>query len=507
MLPSYNPQRHFGWQGAVQLGVDPAAAPDDPSAPCPQYWAMVPHWTPIADVLGGTSLLRQKAEMYLPRLPQEDDRCWGTRIARSVLTPYYKRIVDAACGLILRKPIQLEGGSEDWWEAWRENADRQGTDLDEFARRLLFSSIAYGHAGVLVDYTAAPVRTLRDEVLLGEKPYLIQQEPMSILGWRHRASENGGKLQQLRLREWVQEDDGRFGTKTVQQIRVLEPGKWEIWRQKAANSTGWELHESGTTSLSEIPFAACYSGREATLFSKPPMKEIAELNLQHYSLQAQLLNALAIAAQPLLVLRGWDDQSPEINVSVANAIAMPPEGGVEYCEPAHQSFASIQEELNNLAEQMKQLGVATLSQEKTFQESGTAKSLDRIDTNSLLAVISKDLEQTLQQCVNWASEYSGQEPPQVLIDRDFDNKVIDGTTITAINTLFTSGLIDQATALRAIGRGEIFGDDFDVDEVMANSEAEQLQSMEQDLAKQEAQMELSSEYEQPAPEKPKPPKG
>jgi hypothetical protein len=42
---------------------------------------------------------------------------------------------------------------------------------------------------------------------------------------------------------------------------------------------------------------------------------------------------------------------------------------------------------------------------------------------------------------------------------------------------------------------------------MANSEAEQLQSMEQDLAKQEAQMELSSEYEQPAPEKPKPPKG
>ena len=115
MLPSYNPQRHFGWQGAVQLGIDPAAAPDDPSAPCPQYWAMAPHWTPIADVLGGTSLLRQKAEVYLPRLPQEDDRCWSTRIARSVLTPYYKRIVDAACGLILRKPIQLEGGSEDWW--------------------------------------------------------------------------------------------------------------------------------------------------------------------------------------------------------------------------------------------------------------------------------------------------------------------------------------------------------------------------------------------------------
>jgi hypothetical protein len=232
------------------------------------------------------------------------------------------------------------------------------------------------------------------------------------------------------------------------------------------------------------------------------MLELAHMNAAHFSLQAQLLNALAIAAQPLLVLRGWDDQSPEINVSVANAIAMPPEGGVEYCEPAHQSFASIQEELNNLAEQMKQLGVATLSQEKTFQESGTAKSLDRIDTNSLLAVISKDLEQTLQQCVNWASEYSGQEPPQVLIDRDFDNKVIDGTTITAINTLFTSGLIDQATALRAIGRGEIFGDDFDVDEVMAAAEEAEMLKMERELERQEGQMELASQYEQPTAEKP-----
>jgi hypothetical protein len=327
---------------------------------------------------------------------------------------------------------------------------------------------------------------------------------MSILGWRHQASVDGGKLQQLRLREWVQEDDGRFGTKTVQQIRVLEPGKWEVWRQKAANSTGWELHESGTTSLDVIPFGACYSGREATLFSKPPMKEIAELNLQHYSLQAQLLNALAVAAQPILVLKGWDDQSPEVNVSVANAIAMPPEGAVEYCEPASQSFDSIQQELDSLAEQMKQLGIATLSQEKTFQESGTAKAIDRIDTNSLLAVVSKDLEQTLQMCVDWVSEYSGQEAPVVVISRDFNADPMDGTAMTAVNTLFVSGLIDQRTALMMLQRGEVFGDDFDVEETLANAEAEQLKDMEQQLAKQEAQMQLSSEYEQPAPEKPKP---
>jgi hypothetical protein len=154
-----------------------------------------------------------------------------------------------------------------------------------------------------------------------------------------------------------------------------------------------------------------------------------------------------------------------------------------------------------LSEQMMQLGVATLSQEKTFQESGTAKSLDRIDTNSLLSVISKDLEQTLQMAVDWVAEYAGQEAPTVLIDRDYDNNIIDGNMMTSINTLFTSGLIDQETALKAIARGEVFGDDFDVETIMSNSEAEQLKSMEQELQKTEAQAQISKEY---APEKPVP---
>jgi hypothetical protein len=81
--------------------------------------------------------------------------------------------------------------------------------------------------------------------------------------------------------------------------------------------------------------------------------------------------------------------------------------------------------------------------------------------------------------------------------------------MTSINGLFQSGLIDQETALKAIGRGEVFGDDFDVETIMANAEAEQLQSMEQELQKTEAQAQISKEYapEKPVPGKPKPPKG
>jgi hypothetical protein len=126
-----------------------------------------------------------------------------------------------------------------------------------------------------------------------------------------------------------------------------------------------------------------------------------------------------------------------------------------------------------------------------------------LDSNSILAVISKDLEQTLQQAMDMAGAYMGIEPPTVAIDRDYNVEPLDGQGIGAINTIYTSGLIDQQTALELLKRGEILGDEVDVEEVLAASETEQLQSMEHDLAVAEGQAQVAATY---AP-KPAPPKG
>ena len=501
---SYNPQRHFGWTGAV---TDPGGSqqPDDPSQPVPQYFAQLARWVPVADVLGGTDAMRSKADKYLPRLPREDDQCWNTRISRSVVSPYLHRLILAAVGLILRKPIQLEDAS-DYWLEWAENVDREGTDLQEFASKALYNSLAYGHHGMLVDFPASDARTLAEEVQSQARPYLIQVPCFETIGWRQQVQQNMGKLQQLRIREYTTEDDGRFGSKVIQQIRVLEPGRWEVWRESTSRG-GWELYAQGTTSLTDIPYVACYSNREGVLVSRPPLAEIAQLNIQHYSLQAQLLHCLAVAAHPLLVLRGWDDQADDLaNLSVGNALAMPPEGGVEYVEPASSAFGAQQQELANLEEQMSSLGVTILAKQKNAAESGLSKQLDRADSNSMLARLSQELEQTLQAAVNWAAEYSGQEPPTVVIDRDFDHERFQGDMITSLTNLYTNGLLDKETTLKILQFGEVIPPEFDVEEIMSAAEVEELDNMEMDLQKQEAQMELSSEYEQPSPAKPKPPK-
>jgi hypothetical protein len=473
--------------------------PEDPSVPDGSYWALCQWWEPIRACLEGTSYLRTNCHRYLPQQPRELDDAYRGRVSRSVFSPYFGRLARTAVGLILRKPIHLEGGDETFWEEWRLDCDRQGTDLDEFVRNQLFLSVAYGHSSWLVDFPdAKEIRTLKDQFEADLKPYFVQVDPWSVIGWRQDPRKDAGKLQQVRIKEVVSVPKGRFGNEYRNRIRVLEPGKWEVWEEKD-DIKKWEIVEQGGTSLSDIPMVTTYSNKIGTLFSKPPLTEIAQLNLSHYARHADLIQALHIAAQPILVLKGWDEQSDPVGLSVNNALAMPPEGDAMYVEPASSAFDAQRAELEALVEEMSMLGLVALTKQKNVAESGLSKTLDRIDANSMLAIISKDIEQTLQVAINLAAEYAGIEAPVVAIDRDFNTEPMKGQEITAINTLFTSGLLDQQTALQLLQRGEVFDDSFDVEEILANAEAEQLKDMEQQLQRQEAQMELSSQYQEPMP--------
>ena len=455
---------------------------DNPSIPDPIYYQQVMAWEPIRACLEGTTYLRQNAARYLPQQPMELDASWQGRVSRSVFSPYFQRVVRTAVGLILRKPVVLDGGDDVYWEEWRNDCDRQGTDLDEFIRNQLFLSVAYGHCSWMVDFPDnRQIKTLRDQYQAGLKPYFVEVDPWSIIGCRQDPRKDLGKLQQVRMREIVSVSKGRFSNEYKQRVRVMEPDHWEVWERQDDGPTTWVMIESGPIGVGEIPLVTTYTGKMGTLFSKPPMGEVAQLNLTHYQRHADLIQALHVAAQPLLVLKGWDDQTDPVGLSVNNALVLPPEGDVKYVEPASSAFDAQREELEALVNEMKTLGLAVLTQQKNSAESGLSKSLDRLDANSMLAVISKDLESTLQKAMDIAAAYAGVQAPVVAIDRDYNVEPLEGQGITAINSIFTSGLIDQQTALELLKRGEVLSDDMEVEEILASSELEAQQRAEQAL--------------------------
>ena len=436
---------------------------------------MVKGWEIMKAVTNGTEYLRDNSEAFLPLEPREDYEAYLSRVNRAVFSPYTQRLIRAATGLIMRKPITLIGDSY-WTDVFAKDVDGCGSDLDEYARRVLICSLTYGQSHILVDYPAPTgALTLAEERAQNRRPYWIEIDPTNIYGWRLDREVNYGSLIQVRIAEKAVVPSGDFGEQVFDQVRVIEPGKYRVYRKVSPkkdlinlednsysgnfdgpeNEKDYELVDSGVFSLGEVPLVSVYSSKTDTLASKPPLLDIAYLNLAHFQRQADLIHSLHVASQPMLVLEGWDDQTKDMAISVNYAMATQPGNKVYYVEPASSAFEAQTNEIQELQLQMATLGISTLSQQKFVAESADARRLDRVDTNSMLSMVSLELEQKLQKVFNLSANYLGIEPPEVKISRDFDIERLIGQDITALTSLFDQKVIDREEFRDILVQGEV----------------------------------------------------
>ena len=426
--------------------------------------AMMPDWGVMAAVTRGTNYIRDLSETYLPQEPREDQDAYTTRVDRSVLSPYTSRLIETAAGAILRKPIHIEG--DQYWLDLAENIDGLGSSINEYARRALVSSLTFGHSAILIDYPPATgALNLAEERAMGRRPYFVHVDAPQIWGWRKEDGTN--RLLQVRIHDYDVRPLNEFGEEQIEQMRVIYPGRYDLY---TLGQEVVEFSETGGYSLDEIPLVPIYSNCRGLLISQPPLLDIANLNITHYQRQADLIHALHIAAMPTLVLEGWDDTTGNATMGVNYAIAMQPGNKAYYVQADATSFDAQMAELQSLESQMSTLGVTKLFGQKFVAESAEAKRIDQAQSNSVLSIISQELESALNQAFAFAAQYVGMEPPEITIDRDFDYYRLIGQDVAVLTQLNEMGKISDSMLLEILRRGEVLPDNINIeDELEANT--------------------------------------
>ena len=457
------------YSGYTHYNREKAAAGVTVEDPCFAWQNMEPHWILSEDLQSGTFGIRKKHRRYLPQEPRELDDQYDNRLARSVVPPYLQRIEKMLGGMLVRKPVRLN----DIGDVIREqlfDVDLQGNDLNVWTYETARLAIRYGHIGVLVDAPAANEKG---------RPYWVTYTPREILGWRTEIIDGIQKFTQLRLLEKVIVPDGEYGEKEVEQVRLLTPGAFEIHR-KNEKSGEYNLHEEGTTSLTEIPFAVAYSNRVNFMESRPPMEDIAELNLKAYQIQSDLDNQLHISAVPMLAFFGFPQSSEEVSAGPGEAIAFPAEGKAEYIEPDGKSFNAQFERLDRLETQINNLGLAAVLGQKLSAETAESKRIDRSQGDSPMMVIAQQMQDLIDNCLLFHANYLGSnEAGSSFVNRDFLAARLDPQEIGSLLQLYTAGTITQETLLKQLHEGEVLGDEFDVDEEIEATQQANLIEMEQ----------------------------
>lgn len=393
--------------------------------------------------------MRKKHRRYLPQEPRELDESYDNRLARSVCPPYYQRLERMLAGMLTRKPVRLTD-TADIIQEQLFDVDLQGNDLNVWTYETTRKMVRYGHVGVLVDAPKAEYEG---------RPYWCTYTPREILGWRYEGSE----LVQLRLMEKVVLPDGEYGEKTAEQVRVLTPGEYKIYQKQ--KNTNFELIDEGTTSLDKIPFSVAYANRLNIMESRPPLEDIAELNLKTYQIQSDLDNQLHISAVPMLAFFGFPSAAEEVSAGPGEAIAFPADGRAEYIEPKGTSFDHQFKRLEQIAGQINELGLSAVLGQKLSAETAEAKRLDRSQGDSTMMVIAQNMQDMIDNSLQFHAQYLGNTTAagSSYVNRDFLGARLDPAEIGSLLQLYTAGTITQETLLNQLSLGEILGDEFDVD--------------------------------------------
>jgi hypothetical protein len=429
---------------------------------------MEPHWLLIEALLQGTYGIRKGHRKYLPQEPRELDEAYDNRLMRSTLAPYYVRLERMLAGMLTRKPVRLEDVSDVVTEQLFD-VDLQGNDLNVWTYETARKCIRYGHVGVLVDAPKA-----------GEngRPYYVTVTPRDILGWRSEIKDGKQQLTQLRLMETITVPDGLYGEKQVQQVRVLTPGAFEIHQKD--DKGDFVLIDEGSTSLSEIPFAVAYSNRVGVLESRPPLADIAELNLKAYQVQSDLDNQLHISAVPMLAIYGFPQSAEEISAGPGEALSLPESARSEYIEPSGNSYSAQFQRLDQISQQINELGLAAVLGQKLSAETAEAKRIDRSQGDSTMMVIAQQMQDLIDNCLGFHAQYMQQaQAGSSFINRDFLATRLEPQEIQSLLQLYTAGTITQETLLNQLSAGEVLGDEFDVEEEIEATQTGGLIEMQQ----------------------------
>lgn len=428
-------------RGAAAAQVGNQGAEADVNTESLSYRRMRPDWEVVRALQGGTRVMCDHGQNFLPMEEGESLEAYRARLKRTVLFAAFARTVKSLVGKPFAKDIVLNEDVPEPIATWAENIDLNGRDISTFARDLFEDALAAGLTHLLVDMPPIPLDadgnpvrlSVQAERDLGRRPYWVHIKAEQLIGVRSQNQGGVNVLTQIRIREWVTEPLGEFGEEEVEQVRVIYPDRWEIWRQKAKGE--WQIFKSGPNVLGEIPLVTIYTGRTGFQEAKPPLMDLANLNLQHWRSSSDQENILHVVRVPILfgknmarasqraergvadagsAAAGWNATAP-ITIGAGRMISGPGDSDLKYVEHTGNAISAGRQSILDIEDRMVVMGLELQVRQPQVQ-TATQKVIDTAESDSELHRMVKNLQAGLEIGLHLLARWGNIRPSGVGAD-------------------------------------------------------------------------------------------
>lgn len=433
-----------------------------------------------------TNIMVSRAVRYLPQPNAEDQSPsnlarYKAYVTRAVFYNVTGRTLEGMTGQIfLRDPIVALPTE---LELMKVDADGSGLTLDQLANRCVRHCISYGRTGILVDYPVmGDAPTTKAAIADGEiRPVFIIYNPWDIINWRMEVDGAKKRLTFVVLREFIDEDtsDG-FGVEVFEQYRVLSlddtTGEYltETYRklpgrggQYSVIETNYPKDATGAR-MKDIPFSFIGSENNDVSPNKPPLYDLASINVAHYRNSADYEESCFMVGQPTPVISGvsedWVDNVLKGSVALGSrtAIILPVGGKAELLQAKENSMPI--EAMKAKEEQMVSIGAKLIKIQKTAK-TATQQIIETTAESSPLANISKNVSSAIVWALGIAAAFVGAATGSIeyKLNKDFDLTSMTADDQNAVILQWQSGALastEMRTVLRRAGTATLEDDDW-----------------------------------------------
>ena len=429
----------------------------------PQYAASVRRWVKSRLAVAGDDAIKTSAEKkkIVPMLIGQQDSQYEAMLNRATYFNATGRTLEGLLGMVFRKPViasvpqSMQFIIEDMTLC---KDDKES--ITDFAANLLKEDLTVGRVGVLIErpnFSTEGMTTAQVE-RLNLRPYCSVYPAESIVDWRYDRVNNATQLVMVRLfenvEEWVNEYEREFIAQERRLLLIDGIYVQRIFRDELQFG-GDVVPTMRGKPLDYIPFVCDF------YCEKPPLLDLAELNLSHFRTDVDREHGAHITAVPTPMFAGFQFAEGEVfNLGASGGYSsVDPQASWGFLEFQGQGLGTLKEIKEEKQDQMAILGARFLAAEKNQVEATKTVQIRKSGETSVLAKISQKRSRSLKRILEIMRDWMGVNGDvSAVLNSDYTEAGLDPPALTALVSAWQQGAISEQTLFYNLQHGEMFED-------------------------------------------------
>ena len=429
----------------------------------PEYSKNLTKWQLMRDALAG----EVAKEKYVPKLSDQEAEEYSAYVGRAEFYNATARTQVALTGLLFAKPSKVE--LPEALKTIGENISLDDDTLEALAKNIADECLSVGRCGVLVDLPnveKADYSKLEAE-RLNLRAYATLYKAENIINWR-TTKINGSNVTSLVVlaETYAEPTQDEFVDKIKTRYRVLDLHDG-YYRQRVFSETKAgnfevvsEIYPSANgQKLEYLPFTFFNVNDLKTSVEKPPLLDLAKVNISHFRSEVDLEHGTHFTALPTPYVTGYQGESSEkLKIgSTAVWVINDPSAKVGFLEFSGAGLSTLENRIAVKEKRMSILGARLLLDEKKTAEATETLQMRKSGENAVLTSVASTISEGIVSFLKDIAFFENIAGENLIyeINTDYNLTMIEPQLLAQIIAGIQSGDIPNEVLYDALLKGEL----------------------------------------------------